>query len=168
MKTSRWNVHNLSLWPTLSHLIFSGVGQQSVRDYVNSMLTPLRTFLSSSYRIWCPTLDILFPSPKVNFHLRCIFSQKFDPTLSQIGRHAVRPHFTKSCSFTLAHFFHLTSEYSSISSLSSSDWAELGGIVRRHVDPKKALQQVQKKITPTFQSLSITFPLFLFYIGDIS
>ena len=128
---------------TLTHspLIFSGVGQQSVRDYENSMLTPLRTFLSSSYLIWCPTLQILFQSPKANFHW-CIFSQKFDPKLSQIGRHAAHSHFTKSCSFTLAQFFHLISEYSSISSLSSSDWAELGGIARRHVDREKALKQV--------------------------
>ena len=114
-----------------------------------------------------PCIHILFPSPKVNFHRRCIFSENFDPTLSQIGRHAVRPHFTKSCSFTLAHFAHFTSEYSSISSLSSDDWAELGGIVRRHVDPKKALQQVQKKISPHFQSSSITPPVFLLRVGNI-
>ena len=146
---------------THSHLIFSGVGQ-SVRDYENSMLTPLKTFPSSSYLIRCPTLHILFTSPKIFFHRRCIFCQKFDSTLSQIGRH-----FTKSCSFTLAYFFHLTSEYSSISSLSSDDWAELGGIVRRHVDPKKALQQVQKKISPHFQSSSITPPVFLLRVGNI-
>ena len=61
--------------------------------------------------IWRPTWHApLSQSPKI--HFQCIFARKFDPTSSQIGRHTVRPHFAKSCSFpvlTLAEFFHLTS-----------------------------------------------------------
>ena len=90
----------------------------------------------------------------------------------------VRSHSTKSCSFpvlTLAQFFHLTVltlwrwKYSCISSLSSSDWAELAGILRRHIDPKKALEQVQiLKTSSAFQTSSITFLVFFLHIDDVS
>ena len=135
----------------------------SVKDYENSMLTPLLQ-LSTSHHI---NLANPIPVSKNELSPPCISSQKFDPTLSQIGRHATKScsfHFGPvfpleySCIFKFSQFFHLKIfafpnfpsfstwilAFPNFRSLSSDDWAELGGIVRRHLDREKALQQVQK------------------------
>ena len=72
---------------THSRLIFLGVGRSRAWEIIKIQCWHLLE-LSSAHHILFAAQPCIYP--RINFHRRCIFSQKFDPPLSQIGRHTAR------------------------------------------------------------------------------
>ena len=151
-KTHRWNGLNLSLWPT--NIV--GTRSERKRDYENSISTPPQNFPRLIISISHPLTKVASISVSA-FPPRVHRLLKVWPTAVAIHHNVHSSHkwlislWPWPSSLKPLHFhFHfdpvLWNRFTSfISSLSSSDWAELGGIVRRHIDPGKALQQVGKK-----------------------